>query len=171
MEKTLKPESHTMDEVEEYLVKKYGFVELSKDSDEIKEEYNQMRASFIMQYMPELLGEYAQRPQLKSESQEDIQAHLEEIQERTKKALESPVAEFDIDFHKFQKPFDDRNDNIHIVMEKRFSYIGGGAMGNKKIMKEFQHIYKDIYRYYGMTKEDIRIKSERYEEVVRALSQ
>lgn len=57
VEKTLKPQSHNLDEVIEYIVNEYGFIELDKNSDEIKEEYNQMRVSFIMQYAPELLGE------------------------------------------------------------------------------------------------------------------
>lgn len=29
--------------------------------------------------------------------------------------------------------------------------------------------YKDIYKYYGVTQEDIETKSERYQDVVRAL--
>lgn len=171
VEKTLKSVNHTIDEVMEYIVNAHGFVELDKDSDEVTEEYNQMRASFIMQYAPELLAEYAEIPQLKSESQEDVQAHLEQIQRRMQKALEIPVTEFDIDFHKYKKSFDDINDTIHIVIEKKYAYIGGGAAGNKKVIKKFRHIYKDVYRYYGVTKEDRRIKSERYKEVVRTLSQ
>lgn len=170
VEKTLKPESHNLDEVIAYIVNECGFVELDKNSDEIKEEYNQMRASFIMQYAPELLGEYADIPQLKSESQEDVKAYLEQIQERMQKALAISTTEFDIDFHSFKKKCGDINDNMHISIEKRFAYIGGGASGNKKVMKKFRHIYKDIYRYYGVTKEDIRFKSARYKDVVRTLS-
>ena len=43
--------------------------------------------------------------------------------------------------------------------------------GNKKVVKNFQSIYKDVYRYYGVTKEDKVSKSERYKDVVRTLSQ
>lgn len=168
VEKTLTSQSHNLDEVIEYMVNKYGFIELDKNSDEIKEEYNQMRASFIMQYAPELLGEYADTPQLQSESQEDMRAHLEQIQERMQKALAIPTTEFDIDYHNYK--CGDINDNMHIIIEKRFAYIGGGASGSKKVMKRFRHIYKDIYRYYGVTKEDIQFKSDRYKDVVQTLS-
>lgn len=170
IEKTIKPESHNLDEVMEYIVNKHGFTRLDDDTDEVKEEYNQMRASFLMKYAPDLLGEYAEIPQLKSESLEDVQAHLEQIQKRMKKASEISVTEFDIDFHKYKRTFDDINDNIHIVIEKKHAYIGGGATGNKKVIKKFRHILKDIYRYYGVTKEDIENKSERYKDVVRNLS-
>ena len=167
VERTLKAESHNMDEVMDYIVKVHGFVEI--DNEEVRQEYKEMRASFIMQYKPELLGEYATIPKLKSESPEDIQAHLKQFKERQQKAMEIPVAEFDIDFHKFQMPFDNINDNMHITVEKNYAYIGGGVSGNKKILKKFKEIYKDIYKYYGVTNEDIRNKSKRYEDVVRAL--
>ena len=167
VERTLKAGSHSMDEVMQYIVNVHGLVEV--ENEEVQQEYKEMRASFIMQYEPELLGEYAAMPQLKSESQEDIQAHLKQFMERQERAMEIPVSEFDIDFHKFQITFDDINDNIHIIIEKKFAYIGGGASGNKKIMRRFQRIYKDVYRYYGVTSEDIRTKSKRYEDVVRAL--
>ena len=168
VEKSIKADGHTLDEVMDYIVTKYGFVELDKN--EVDLEYNEMRASFILQYAPELLGEYATMPRLKSESQEDIQVHIEEFRKRQQRAMEIPVADFDIDFHKFQLPFDDNNDNVYITVEKRFAYIGGGASGNKKIVKKFNRIFKDVYRYYGVTREDIENKSKRYEEVVRTLS-
>lgn len=151
-----------------YILTKYGFEEVNNDR--VTMEYNEMRASFIMQYAPELLGEYATMPKLKSESQEDIQEHMKLFQERQQRAMAIPVTEFDIDFHRFQKSFGDINDNMYITIEKRFSYIGGGASGNKKEMKNFQRIYKDVYRYYGVTSEDIENKSKRYEQVVRALT-
>ena len=168
VERTLKAESHSIDEVMEYIVNVHGFVEI--DNDAVYQEYKEMRASFIMQHASELLGEYATMPQLKSESQEDIQAHIKQFRERQQRAMEIPVTEFDIDFHKFRISVGDINDNMHITIEKRFAYIGGGVSGDKKVMKKFKRIYKDIYRYYGVTSEDIENKSKRYEQVVRALT-
>lgn len=167
VEKTLKPGGHTLDEVMTYLVKVHGFAEFDKE--EIKGEYEEMRASFLLQHAPELLGEYATLPPLKSESQEDLLEYMWQAQERVQRAKEIPATEFDIDFHKFQISFDDSNDNIHFVIEKRFGYIGGGASGSKKILKRFQQLDKEIHQYYGVTEEDIRTKSQRYKDVVRAL--
>ena len=148
----------------DYIESVLGFVEIKDE-----QEYNEMRASFIMQYEPELLGEYSKMPQLKSESIEDIKEHIKQIEVRKQKAMEIPITEFDIDFHKFQISSKDVNDNIYIVLEKRFSYIGGGVSGNKKNIRRFQRIFKEIYRYYGVTREDIEKKSKRYEELVRAM--
>ncbi|MBQ7955905.1 MAG: hypothetical protein IJ282_09155 [Lachnospiraceae bacterium] len=167
VEKTLKANSHSLDEVMDYIVNVHGFVEMEGEG--VRQEYEEMRASSILQYAPELLGEYATMPQLKSESEEDIREYINQSVERQKKAMEIPMEEFDIDFHKFQNSGADTNDNIYIIVEKRFAYIGGGASGNKKVMRRFQKIYKDVHRYYGVTKEDIAKKSKRYEQLVRAL--
>ena len=59
--------------------------------------------------------------------------------------MEIPIEKFDIDFHKFQIPFDDINDNMHIIVEKRFAYIGGGVSGSKK---ETPFSEKCVYMYY-----------------------
>ena len=168
VEHTIKPKSHSLDEVIDYIVNRHGFVELHND--EVCFEREELRTSFIMQYAPELLGEYATMPRLKSESREDIEAHIKQFQARQQRAEEVPVLEFDIDFHKFQISFDDINDNMYIIIEKRFAYIGGGVSGDKKQMRRFHRIFKDVHRYYGVTAEDKKNKSKRYEQVIRALT-
>ena len=61
------------------------------------------------------------------------------------------------------------DDDMYIIIEKRFAYIAGGVSGNKKEMRRFHKIFKDVHKYYGVTSEDIEMKSKRYEQVVRAL--
>ena len=168
VEATIKAKSHSIDEVMDYIVNVHGFAVIVND--EVHQEYEELRASFILQYAPELLDEYATMPKLKSESKEDIQAHIKQFQVRQQMAREIPTTEFDIDFHKFQIAFDDINDNMYITIEKRFAYIGGGASGKKKEMRRFQRIFRDVHRYYGVTSEDIEKKSKRYEQGVRALT-
>lgn len=167
VERTIKANSHTIDEVMDYITDVHEFVEIRDN--EVRQEYEELRASFILQYAPELLGEYATMPRLKSELKEDIQAHIKQFQIRQQMAMEIPATEFDIDFHKFQISFGDINNNMYITIEKRFAYIGGGASGNKKEVRRFQRIYRDVYKYYGVDSEDIEKKSKRYEQVVRAL--
>lgn len=57
VEKTIKANSHSLDEVMDYIVNVHGFVEMEGDG--VRQEYEEMRASSILQYAPELLGEYA----------------------------------------------------------------------------------------------------------------
>ena len=168
IEHTIKAKSHSLDEVIDYIVNVHGFIEL--DNDEVRFERDELRASFIMQYASELLGEYAIMPRLKSEYKEDIEAYIKQFQVRQQRAKEVPVSEFDIDFHKFQISFGDINDNMYIIVEKRFAYIGGGVSGDKKVMRRFHRIFKDVHKYYGVTAEDIKNKTKRYEQVIRALT-
>lgn len=168
VERTIKANGRSLDEVMDYIVNVHGFVEIKDDG--VRQEYEEMRVSSILQYAPELLGEYAAIPQLKDESKEDIQEYIRQSEERKQKAMEIPIEEFDIDFHKFQRPIGDINDNIYITVEKRFAYIGGGASGNKKEIRRFEKIFKDVHKYYGVTNEDIVRKSKRYEQVVRVLT-
>lgn len=52
----------------------------------------------------------------------------------------------------------------------RYSYIGRSASGSKKKMKKFKKWKKALWRYYGVTQEDIDKKISQYKDVVRALT-
>lgn len=71
---------------------------------------------------------------------------------------------------KYEKAFDDTNDNMDIIIEKKYGYIGGGASGSKKLIREYHRIYKDVYRYYGVSEDDMKNKTRRYTDLVRVLS-
>ena len=128
-----------------------------------------MRSSFILRYEPELLGELSEEPVLKGMSEQDILEFMEKNKQRMDKASQIPTEKFDIDFHKFIKKINDE-EYMHIDVEKKYISISGGVSGSSENTKQFDRIYKDIYRYYGVSKDDIAQKSERYDEVVRVLS-
>ena len=147
VDKTLSCESHSLDEVIEYIVNRYRFAEVDKDAEEFPEEYQQMRASFIIQYAPELLGDSTACPKLKSESPKDVEAYIRQSEERMQRAMEIPSTEFDIDFHKFKKAFDDINDTMYIVIEKNMHILAVGLVEIKRWLKTFRvsiKIYTDI---------------------------
>lgn len=147
VDKTLSCESHSLDEVIEYIVNRYRFAVVDKDAEEFPEEYQQMRASFIIQYAPELLGESTACPKLKSESPKDVEAYIRQSEERMQRAMEIPSTEFDIDFHKFKKAFDDINDTMYIVIEKNMHILAVGLVEIKRWLKTFRvsiKIYTDI---------------------------
>ena len=166
--KRIKPQPHTMDEVMQYLQSRYGFAEVKKESEEYLREYREMRCSSILQYAPELLGEYATPPQLTSRDEEGIRKFQDELQKRQQRAREIPKETFDIEYYVFEQK--DRDGKMQICFEKRFGYIGASASGTKKYMKSFGKLYRDVYRYYGVTQEDIDSESRRYKELVSCLA-
>lgn len=155
VDKTLSCESHSLDEVIEYIVNRYRFAEVDKDAEEFPEEYQQMRASFIIQYAPELLGESTACPKLKSESPKDVEAYIRQSEERMQRAMEIPSTEFDIDFHKFKKAFDDINDTMYIVIEKNMHILAVGLVEIKRWLKTFR---VSIKMYTDITVSQKRIK-------------
>ena len=167
IEKHIAAEGHTMDEVCKYVQEKYGFREVTGKSAGIQYEYEEMRTSFMITHAPELLGEYAKHPELKGHSEEEIREFMAQVEVRKEVTRNVPKDKFDIDFHKYEKKMGDTQ--MHIIIEKKYDYIGGGASG-KKTIKEFDKVFKDVYRYYGVTKEDIVNKTKRYDMVVRTLA-
>ena len=166
--KRIKPEPHSMDEVMQYLQRRYGFTEADKDSEEYIREYQEMRCSSILQYASELLGEYATPPELTSRDAEGFRKFQEELENRQQRVAEIPKETFDIEYFVFEQK--GKDGKMKICFEKRFGYIGASASGTPKYMKAFSRIYKDVYRYYGVTQEDIDSVSRRYKELVNTLA-
>ncbi len=169
IEKMITSESHhSMEEVLAFAVNECGLVELDRDSVEVTEEYKQLRASFILQYKPELLGEYAKRSPLESEEPEAVMEYLGKCKEQLQRAMAVPKELFDIDMHKYIKEYSDINERLNVVIETKYGYIGGGAGGDKAV-KDLDEMMMRLHKYYGVTQEDVDNQTERYKNLIRTL--
>ena len=167
--KSLKANPHSMEQVADYIVTELGFSEVDKTKTEYKTEYFQMRASFILQYKPELLGDLAEAPKLENHEEETIELFMEQIEQRQKAAEDIPTDIFDIDLHIYEKG--DGNNQSRITVEKNYGYIGGSASGSKNgFIKEFDKTFRKVYQYYGVTQKDIDNNTKRYIELVKTLA-
>ena len=162
----IKSNPHTIDETVEFIREKYDFIEVSRTSKKYQRLYQELRSSFIMQYEPHLLGEYEDIPKLESQKEEDIKKFLDIMRSRQEKAKEVPKEMFSLDCYFFEK----REGDLHmeIQLESRFEYIGGGTSGSKT--SKFHKIYKDVYKYYGVSEEDIKNNSKRYQNLLQTLA-
>ena len=166
--KSLKANPHSMEQVADYITE-LGFSEVDKSEPEYKTEYSQMRASFIIQYTPELLGDLAEAPKLENHEEETIKHFMEKIEQRQKAAEDIPPDIFDIDLHIYEKG--DGNNQSRITVEKNYGYIGGSASGSKNgFMREFDKTFRKVYQYYGVTQKDIDNNTKRYIELVKTLA-
>lgn len=167
--KRIKPGTHTMDEVICYTKEKYGFEEIAKDTREYLEQHDSLRTSFMMQYAPELLGEYANPPKLQKRDDEALKEFMKQFEIREQKAKEIPDDKFTIDFHILKKT--EKESKMHLDLEARFGHIGGGFSGSdRRGTRQYSKIYKDVRRYYGVTEEDIVNKTKRYQELLTTLA-
>ncbi len=167
--KSLKANPHTMEQVIEYAKSKWGYTDIGKNSDKYKTEYSQMRAAFILQYKPELLGELKDYPKLEGRDEDSIRRFIALQDQRQKAAEEVPVKLFDIDLCILE--MNKGEFWSRLTFEGDYGYIGGSASGaSKKEMKKYDKIFRDIYKYYGVTQADIDNKTKRYEDVLRRLA-
>ncbi len=169
VERHIKAAGHSIEEVGNYIKDVYGFVEINQSTDEFQTEYKQMRASCIVLYAPELLGTLATYPELAGEDANDIKNFMDQMELRRKAAENISRELFDIDLHIFEKKEADLR--MRFIMESKYDYIGASASGGSKLMlKKYREIYRSIYRYYGVTQEDIDKKTNRYKEVIKSLA-
>ena len=166
--KSLRADPHTVDEVADYLVRELGYIEVSPEDEEYQTEYSDLRASFLMQYRPELLGDLTepQRPQQWDEK--SAIEFMEQIKQRTEAARAVPKTEFDIDFHLYRKT--GRDFQMSISIEKIYESFSGSASGSTRAMRRYGADFRKVYRYYGVSQEDIRQRTKRFDEVVRQLT-
>ena len=103
------------------MVRELGYTEVSPSDETYQTEYSNMRASFLLQYRPELLGDLTepQRPQQWDEK--SVMEFMKQIEQRTEAARAVPKAEFDIDFHLYRKT--GREFQMSISIEKIVLYV------------------------------------------------
>lgn len=167
--KSLKANPHTMEQVIEYAQNKWGYTAISKESEEYKMEYVQLRAAFILEYNPELLGQFKDYPELRGRDEDSINHFMMLINQRQKAAENIPTELFDIDLCIME--MNEAEFTSKLILEKNYGYIGGSASGkSKKAMKKYHRVFRDVYKYYGVTQTDINNQTKRYDELLRTLA-
>jgi len=161
-------EPHTMEEVLDFAINECGLVECDSENSELREEHEGLRASFLISFQPDLLGDYAMMPKLKSHEPEELKQHMQKIQEQIQRAKDVPKELFDINLHKLIGQCEKKDESYFVLVETKYGYIGGSAVGNSSI-KKLKKTMVMLYKYYGATREDIYYRTERYRNLVSEL--
>ena len=164
----IKAEPHSFDELVLYLQNKYHASELSKQSVSYQEQYKCVKESLILRYRPELLGDLAQIPKLGGRTSSSIEEFIRQTKLRSDAAQAVSQEQFPIDFHLYI--ICTQAGRIEFAMERTWGIISCSYSGKKKEMKRLKAINKDVYLYYGVTEEDIRNQTDRYQELVSVLA-
>lgn len=103
---------------------------------------------------------------------EDLNAFLilmDKWEKEREQAIENISKElFDIDLTVLE--LTRKNLNGRLILEKKYNLLSSSATGKKNMMKKYNKILRDIYRFYGVTQEDIDTKSNRYKDLLFILS-
>ena len=168
VEKTIVANPHSLSETVQYAKEKYGLAETAPGNREYIEQIKCLKESLILQHEPELLGEMKDIPKPDVSNEESVREYFCKIKTRSEMIAEMPDNVIPMNFHLYEIRIGD--DSLEMEIDYIWNIFGISYSGNKKVMKQFEKISKDLYIYYGVSEDDIKKKTERYLSLVTALS-
>ena len=156
-EKKVVAGEHTLDELVQYAKNSYNLIET-----------NSTERKYILQHKPEVLGEMKDIPKPNIYNEKSIREYLYKIEARREMIAEMPDNVIPMNFHLYEIRIGD--DSLEMNIDYIWNIFAISYSGNKKVMKQFQKISKDLYIFYGVSEDDIKKKTERYLSLVTVLS-
>ncbi len=168
VEKKVVAGEHTLDELVQYAKNSYNLIETNSSEKKYIEQQKNLKESLILQHKPEVLGEMKDIPKPDISNEKSIREYLCKIEARSEMIAEMPDNVIPMNFHLYEIRIGD--DSLEMDIDYIWNIFGISYSGNKKVMKRFKKISKDLYIYYGVSEDDIKKKTERYLSLVTALS-
>lgn len=160
--------THTLDELVQYARNRYNLMEIDATERKYIEQRKNLKESLILQHKPEILGEMKDIAKPDISNEESVREYFRKIEDRSKRIDEMPDHVIPMNFHLYEIRID--KDSLEIAIEYNWNILGISCSGKRKLMKQFKKISKDLYRYYGVSEDDIKRKTERYSSLIMALS-
>ena len=167
-EKKVVAGEHTLDELVQYAKNSYNLIETNSSERKYIEQQNNLKESLILQHKPEILGEMKDTPKPNIYNEKSIREYLYKIEARREMIAEMPDNVIPMNFHLYEIRIGD--DSLEMNIDYIWNIFAISYSGNKKVMKQFQKISKDLYIFYGVSEDDIKKKTERYLSLVTVLS-
>ena len=167
-EKKVVAGEHTLDELVQYAKNSYNLIETNSSERKYIEQQNNLKESLILQHKPEILGEMKDIPKPNIYNEKSIREYLCKIEARREMIAEMPDNVIPMNFHLYEIRIGD--DSLEMDIDYIWNIFAISYSGNKKVMKQFQKISKDLYIFYGVSEDDIKKKTERYLSLVTELS-
>lgn len=160
--------THTLDELVQYARNRYNLMEIDATERKYIEQRKNLKESLILQHKPEILGEMKDIAKPDISNEESVREYFRKIEDRSKRIDEMPDHVIPMNFHLYEIRVD--KDSLEIAIEYNWNILGISYSGKRKVMKQLKIISKDLYRYYGVSEDDIKRKTERYSSLIMALS-
>ena len=171
-EKKIVAGAHTLNELVQYAMNKYDLIEINVAERKYIVQRINLKESLILQHKPEFLGEMKYIPKPDISNEESVRQYLDKIKARsemiTEMIAEMPDDIIPMNFHLYEIRIGD--DVLEMEIDYIWNIFGISYSGNRKAMKQFEKISRDLYLYYGVSEDDIKKRTERYSSLVAALS-
>lgn len=168
IERKITAGDHTLEELVSYAIEKYHAVEMSPQSISYLEQKGSLKERLVIESKPELLDDFQliDRPDFSNEVA--VKEYLQQLKLRSKYITDILDSEIGMDFHVLKILVADGS--LELAVDYAWNILGVSYSGDGKAMKQLNKISKDLYLYYGVTEEYIKEKTNRYSELVVALS-
>lgn len=171
-EKKIVAGAHTLNELVQYAMNKYDLIEINVAERKYIEQRINLKESLILQHKPEVLGEMKDISTPDISNEESVRQYLDKIKARSemiaKMIAEMPDDIIPMNFHLYEIRIGD--DVLEIEIDYIWNIFGISYSGNRKAMKQFEKISRDLYLYYGVSEDDIKKKTKRYLSLIAELS-
>lgn len=167
-EKKVVAGAHTLNELVQYAMNKYDLIEINVAERKYIEQRINLKENLILQHKPEVLGEMKDIPKPDISNEESVRQYLDKIKARSEIIAEMPDDIIPMNFHLYEIRIGD--DVLEMEIDYIWNIFGISYSGNRKAIKQFEKISKDLYLYYGVSEDDIKKRTERYSSLVAALS-
>lgn len=168
VEKKVVADAHTLDELVQYAMSNYNLIEIKSTERRYIEQRKNLKENLILQHKPEVLGEMKDIPKPVISNEESVREYFCKIEARSEMIAKMPDNIIPMNFHIYEIRIGD--DSLEMEIDYTWNIFGISYSGNKKVMKQFEKISKDLNIYYGVSEDDIKEKTERYLSLVTALS-
>lgn len=167
-EKKIVAGAHTLDELVQYAMNKYDLIEINVAERKYIVQRINLKESLILQHKQEVLGEMKDIPTPDISNEESVRQYLDKIKARSEMIAEMPDDIIPMNFHLYEIRIGD--DVLEMEIDYIWNIFGISYSGNRKAIKQFEKISKDLYLYYGVSEDDIKKRTERYSSLVAVLS-
>ena len=167
-QKSIVAGAHTLEEVVAYADEKYHLTEVTETQRKYVEQRKCLKESLISRHKPELLGDLQEVKRPEAYTEDSVKELQRQFLARREMIDSIPDEKMPMDFHIYE--ISSGKARLEMEIDYRWEVFGISYSGSKKEMKQFKEIARDLYLYYGVSKEDIRNKTDRYHSLLAILS-
>ena len=167
-EKKIVADAHTLNELVQYAMNNYDFVEINVAERKYMEQRINLKGSLILQHKQEVLGEMKDISKPDISNEDSVRQYLDKIKARSEMIAEMPDDIIPMNFHLYEIRMGD--DVLEMEIDYIWNIFGISYSGDRKVIKQFEKISKDLYIYYGVSEDDIKKKTKRYLSLIAELS-
>ncbi len=162
--------AHSMEEVMQYIRQRYQACEAGESYPDYFQRKRQMKHEMIRLFAPELLGEEKAVPPPEDFSdQKAVSQWLRKVESQNEEYLQQaqqiPAELFPSEYHLFLIE-QGEDGTMELELDAFYPKIGISWSGKKERMEP---IVKDVYRYLGVSQQDIEQKTDRYQTLLSVL--